>query len=389
MKKAHTIFRSCRLFILFFLAPFCLKGAEWEVTLKNVNEDGYNTFLYLKYQPNDQDRDQRIRRPQVISINFRKKGTFPIVLSKEDRVEARTAGVFSIGLSLDPGVYDVSIDIVDWLSDTHTPLSLEYNCQIYPDRLSVSDIFLSYQHGATISAVEPILDLNLLSEIQKIHFLIEIYSKIPRQLSLRAILYQEIDSLNSSSVSIWLDINKITRVIKTDNSRTVFGNELDISDLSEGRYLLQIHIYDDDSLLLKPSTEFLIEGSIKQKIFEDLENSIKMMKYVLPAGELNRLLKLDEASRELAFRQAWSKLYGNSADSRMKDYYKRIYAINQRLAQEGEDWQSDRGRIFLQYGEPVYNDITIGGKEYVRWTYIKWDLSFLFEKRNQSYILVE
>lgn len=395
-KLSQAIPNCLKLLLLLILTPVCSEAAEWQAVLKNVSQGPNNTIVYLQYTPEDQTNRQeddvqvKMTRPHIIEINFRRKGTFPVVLSKEEFIELKEADVFPIGLYVKPGMYEVSINITDRLSDKHTAMQLEYRCQVFPNQLSVSDIFLSYQYASSISEMHPILDLNLAPNTQKIHFLSEIYAPFVRQLSVRAILYQEVDSLNSSSVSIWLDIRKITRVLKTETSKTVFGDVLNISGLKEGRYMLQIHIYDQDSLVLKPSTEFVIEGGIRQKIFDDLETSISMMRYILPSAEINRLESISSNSlRETEFKQAWVKLYGEAADSRMKAYYKRIYAINERLEKDGENWESDRGRIYLQYGEPVYNDLSINGKEYVRWTYVKWDLSFLFEKRNQSYILVE
>ena len=378
------------LLILLTLIPALLSAANWKVTLKSVKQGPYNTFLYLQYHPGDQSNT--MTRPQVVEINFRKKGTFPIVLSKEQRLEIKgaKAKVFRIELYIQPGIYEVDIDIADVLSGRHTPLAVAYRCMISPKQLSVSDIFLSYEHAENLAKIAPILDFNLAPGNQKLYFLTEIYAPYARQLSVRAILYQEVDSLSSSSVSTWLDIRKITRVVSTQTPRTVFGDNINISGLKEGSYLLQILIYDQDSLLLKPSTHFVIEGGTRQKIFDDLPTSIQMMRYILPSIELERLSGIqNKGQQETAFRQAWFQLYGEAADSRMNAYFKRVYSINERLSAEGEDWESDRGRIYLQYGEPAYTELVIHEKEYQRWTYVKWDLSFLFEKRNQGYILVE
>lgn len=374
--------------ICLFCIPASLHALEWQATFKNVLRGPHNTFLYLRYQPGESSSG--ITRPQIVEINFRRKGSLPVILSKEQHIEIKGEHTFRIGFFLEPGTYEVDVDIADLLSGRHTPISVEYRCMIDPSNLSASDIFLSYEPATDTRDISPILDLNLKAGVQKLHFLTEIYAPYTRTLSLRAILYQEVDSLSSASTTIWLDIRKITRTLRTDGPVTTFGDIINISGLKEGHYLLQIHVYDRDSLILKPSTYFVLEGETRQRIFSDIAQSISMMRYILPPEAYTRLLEVQGTEQqESAFRQAWVQLYGEEADEQMKNYFKRLYLINSRLAQEGEDWQSDRARVFLQYGDPLVKDFEINGKHYQRWTYVKWDLSFLFEKRNQAYILVE
>lgn len=385
----RTNLPTCLLFLLFGMAlPLSATAAEWEATLKSMKQGAHNTYLFLRYQP--KSSGGITRRPHVVTINFRRKGTFPVVMNKEQRIEVTGASVFKIGFYVQEGTYDVDIDVGDLLSGEHIPIRTEYRCMISPAGLSTSDIFLAYQPVSDLSETDPILDLYIREETPRIYFGIDIYGSTSEPLNVQAILYKEIDSLSSSNETIWLDIRKTSRSLQTARARTLFSDFIQTQDLSEGRYLLQVLIYKEDSLLLKPGTYFTLEGETRRRIFANLPLATRMMKYLLPPAELARLQAIPEGEElENAFRQAWIKLYGEEADDRMMAYFKRLHVINQRLEPEGEDWESDRGRIFLQYGDPLVKDITIDGKAYRRWTYAKWDLSFLFEKRNKGYTLVE
>ena len=75
----------------------------------------------------------------------------------------------------------------------------------------------------------------------------------------------------------------------------------------------------------------------------------------------------------------------------MEIYFNKIYVANERYEEDRPGWETDRGKIYVQYGEPGQEKtgLEIRGKTYRRWTYPEWSLTFLFEKRNQRYVLVE
>ena len=179
--------------------------------------------------------------------------------------------------------------------------------------------------------------------------------------------------------------------LESDN-KISFSAPLNLIDLQPGEYLLSIEIYDDATRLARENTTFIIGGDIKQRILHDdsLDNSIRMMEYVLPVEMLDTLLTYPDTDvKRDAFLKVWQDLYGVDSEEQMESYFNKIFEANQRYKENQIGWRTDRGQTFIKYGEPEEENIEIRGKEYLRWRYAQWSLSFLFEKRNQAYILVE
>ena len=92
---------------------------------------------------------------------------------------------------------------------------------------------------------------------------------------------------------------------------------------------------------------------------------------------------------------SWKHLYDEDTENYFESYYEKMFKANFRFKGEVQNgtplsgWQTDRGRIFVQYGEPAEKVIEIKGRPYLLWTYVRWSLSFLFEQRDQQFILVK
>jgi hypothetical protein len=65
----------------------------------------------------------------------------------------------------------------------------------------------------------------------------------------------------------------------------------------------------------------------------------------------------------------------------MNEYYYRVHVANQRFSGHREGWRSDRGMIYILYGEPdaveEYN-FEINSKPYMIWLYYSVNRRFVF-----------
>ena len=176
-----------------------------------------------------------------------------------------------------------------------------------------------------------------------------------------------------------------------NNGRGVFQDSLDISDLPSGQYQIDIRIYDDNQRLAARKGSFSLGSDLKKWIFDNLDEAFRMMVYVYPNAQLDSLLEQerDPFVRREAFNQIWEGMYEDKAEEEMERYYRKVFIANERYIEEKEGWETDRGRIYILYGEPKEKSVEIAGNSYLRWTYSRWSLSFLFEKYNQNYQLIE
>ncbi|MEL6591053.1 MAG: GWxTD domain-containing protein, partial [Bacteroidota bacterium] len=350
-----------------------------------------NTRVLLDYQAST-DKEKKF----LIEIAFRiegSQGEFRVIQSREVRVQTSESRLFDFFFRLPPNAYQVDVDILDLDLDERQYLRLPQAYRlldVQPVRLS--DVYLSYQRDPEQAFAEPILTQSVDPERGKIYYSLNIEAPAYEVLTFRAELYEKKPDTEREAVSFLVSIDQIKRVFYLENGRGTFQDSLDIADLPSGQYQIDIRIYDDNQRLAARKGSFSLGSDLKKWIFSNLDEAFRMMIYVYPNAQLDSLLEQerDPFVRREAFSQIWEDMYEDKAEEEMERYYRKVFAANERYAEaDRQGWESDRGRIFILYGEPREKSIEIAGKSHLRWTYPRWSLSFLFEKRNQSYELIE
>ena len=394
--------KSLFLTLLFCFSCFFAR-AGWEFAVKQSLEEGVNTHLYLKYIALS-NRSKRF----IADIRFRPKGSHRDFLRKEEMLSTSKDKIFLIAFFLEPGEYDVDIDIRDLDLGNHVHLSTDevFNVIDHSSDLSgkkesrleiaLSDIYLSYVDDPGMAFSEPLISIGIQPDKEILYYYLKLKPlRNYEVLSVRAYLFIEKGSERKEKglVQNYESLYQTNRVLYLNSDEKIsFSAPLNLVDLEPGEYLLSIEIYDDATRLARENTTFIIGGDIKQRILdsENLDNSIRMMEYVLPVEILDTLLSYPDTDvKRDAFLKAWEDLYGVDAEEQMESYFNKIFTANERFKENQEGWRTDRGKIYIKYGEPEEEIIEIRGKENLRWRYAQWSLAFLFEKRNQAYILVE
>ncbi|MCB0836940.1 MAG: GWxTD domain-containing protein [Bacteroidetes bacterium] len=382
------------LLLFFFITPAL--NAQWKISLKNKLHQKFNTYLFLEYTASS-DRTAHF----FVDLRFRFKDSRNTFMKKEFKLSTNKSEIFVIKLKLPNGDYEVDGYIQD--------LDINEFVRVIPDgiytvnkknSIAVSDIYLSYENDVAQAFSQPVMDKIIRQGEDVLYYFMEVEAPGYNTLTARAVLFKEYPENSTTRTEAYSSLNQTSRVIHTDSNRiTIFKDTLKLNNLQEGEYLLEVRIFDEELALKTEEIRFEIGGGIKSKIFGDLENAMRMMAYTMPVAIIEENLSSSAAEdpdkayvNEVVFIGLWKKLYGESYEEEMEKYYQRVFDSNRKF-NEGvsiEGWQTDRGRIFIQYGKPGKSlTMTLEGKEYIKWIYPKWSLVFLFEKRNKRYILVE
>ena len=374
--------------LLLSLLPHSL-SAQWEIAVKNLLRDSYNTIVYLRYNGAGLEN-----REMLLTIGFRQRNQHNFILSREMKLRVSSGKTYPLRFQVPQNEYLVSVDIQDIETGMYSYLEEPFSSTVSRERFSVSDIFLSYDEAKDSALLRPILR-PILQPGKKLYFFLEVYDRDYREVPVRAYLFKEKTATQSISATTYdsrIYKNKVLYVFKGKDRRADFADFFTLDTLDAGEYLIQILVYDDEQYLDEKSTQLVIEGKTKQMIYGDLDASIRMMKYMLSPGEIDSLLRIDDPllKRE-RFDREWRDQYAEEAEAQMEIYFNKIYVANERYEEDRPGWETDRGKIYVQYGEPGQEKtgLEIRGKTYRRWTYPEWSLTFLFEKRNQRYVLVE
>lgn len=381
----------CLGFVLLTCSPL---SAQWKCAVKKYLDTGKNTRLYLSYSASS-DSDKEFKA----DIRFRPKGKFRDFLRREIRLETKGDNIFVIPFKLPTGEYEVDISIEDFDLETLTHVAPEETYKCRKQEIDISDIYLSYYPDVKSAFNEPLVDLSLDPGRDKLYYNIEIQAdRAYKNLNISAFLFidEKSTQINNSSTRTYSSEYETRKNVEIRRKEKVqISDVLNINDLKGGEYLLTVEVFSGATRLGGVDTRFVIGGDIMQRIMQPsaIDDAILMMEYVLPLNEIETLLdNPDEEAKLVAFQKMWTDLYGDEAESQMEAYYTSIQKANDLYKDDlpgRQGWQSDRGKVYIEYGEPEIYEVNIKGKDYQRWIYAKWSMAFLFEKRNQGYHLIE
>ncbi len=389
MTQRNRRFVPLVMLILAWLFPSeCL--AQWRCELKNVVATGNNIQWILQFsepvnQPRDVSAEIRMRRPGRYQDLFRKEVTLSLDGPRW----------YSLPLNLLPGVYEYEVEIYDsFLKESQLILSDGVFLVNASAEIRVSDIFFSLTNDPAEAFGEPLLSPNLPPSTDTLYYFAEIQSNQNRSVRTEAYFYENTNQsvARAGNITLYASLQESIRNIGLQKEvKALISGKLFVKNLAEGAYLLDITIVSGEMEPIQETARFVIGSSMRQWIFANLDDAIRMMKYILPMKTIDELLDSPtEEARKIEFKEAWEDLYREDAEIEMDLYYLRIFEANKRFGEQG-GWQSDQGKVFVLYGAPSEEEVFEAktGKKYLRWAYPKWSLLFLFEARNQSYYLVE
>jgi GWxTD domain-containing protein len=378
--------RSFGLLVFIWIVSALPSSAQWELGVAARLGGSGNTQVLLGYTaPTDAPKEF------AADISFRLAGQHRTYLRKEVYLQTRGSRIFSVFFTLPEGDYEVDVDLHDRSLGAHSLLSLPGIYRVKPRRsVSLSDILLSRERSPEAAFDRPVLTPFLQASDRSLHYFVEIEAAGYRNLVLRAILYRERETsqADQENASAYVSVQQSTRILNL-GGRSLFQDSLNIGQLSAGEYMIQTLVYDEEELLGEEKTWFRVGGDIQARIFADLPLAIRMMQYACPPQRLEELLRIeDPLVQQSEFLKTWEVLYPLESSVHMERYYQKIFEADRRFAEGGmPGWQTDRGRIFIQYGEPRERALELNGKPCLRWTYSRWELSFLFVAEGSRYRL--
>lgn len=134
--------------------------------------------------------------------------------------------------------------------------------------------------------------------------------------------------------------------------------EVPIVDMVPGDYELTVVLFGRRMKKLDDRTEpFSIMWSEEALLKLDWKTALSQLSYIASSGELKDVKKAKSfEERKAAYEAFWEKRdpsVGTPDNEFKREFYRRVNVANRHFARmRREGWQSDRGRIFIIYGEP-------------------------------------
>lgn len=158
---------------------------------------------------------------------------------------------------------------------------------------------------------------------------------------------------------------------------------VEFSSIPHGESVVKVRVGREGETVTRESRLWISHYGLPSFI-RDLDEAIRQLKYVATQEEIDKLLATFTLQREEAFFQFWNQNFptpGEGINGKMLEYYSRIAYANQHFSSSRPGWETDRGRIYVIYGEPSVierSGAEVGGGTLEIWYYHHLGKRFIF-----------
>lgn len=405
-QKSHI--RAILVFSLSLLYCFPLFSQEiqaFKATCLNLLRPEANTFLFLDLSSAlvGVSADGYVESDIAVEVGFRRVGERAFFLERKlhdpvrsDFLSNTDPSFREYSFQVPPGSYEVVVDLRDLKTNRNHLVVIPYDCGDFSGT-GLSDIMmLQEMKGVVASKILVGEEIGGISD--RIRFNVELYGKAGDVLTARAVLYKQVqqarnaDDGESMQVLQYTSVVQLNEVLTLEDGTATFNDGLDLYELDPGRYLFEIFLYRDDSLVGEKNCSFELPWKRIKEIFSNLDTSIAMMAHAAPAETIEELRGISDGDEKLQrFLDFWDQRAEPGLETGsevLERYYFRIFHANEYFPEDKPGWKTDRGRIFTLYGPPDdLKSIEHSRKQYEVWTYEQWRMRFLFAKVGRGWQL--
>jgi GWxTD domain-containing protein len=166
-------------------------------------------------------------------------------------------------------------------------------------------------------------------------------------------------------------------------SHLQFCLEFDSGTFFPGRYKIStvVRLWGEDTRASSRSDFMVLFSSAMLDIY--FEETLGLLSLFAEESELDILRNSSPEGRKTAWKEFWKqRAYkrGGLLPSTEDQFFQRLKFIQLNFADFGEGWKTDRGRIYLRYGQPdqVEQDSDRYGIEYILWYYYSRGELYIF-----------
>jgi len=134
--------------------------------------------------------------------------------------------------------------------------------------------------------------------------------------------------------------------------------DISLTELPPGEYEMELFLRGRrNKKLVHQRYNFELLWTLDALVKFDWKKAIDQLSYIAGPGELHEIKKLESIEeRKRAFAEFWRErdpTAGTYQNEAKHEFYRRVRVTNQRFSiLRREGWRTDRGRIYIQYGEP-------------------------------------
>lgn len=301
----------------------------------------------------------------------------------EETNSRQLTNTFYTEILMKPDVYDLIITALDKNNNKQVNRKLNFELDNLRDKkFLISDVlfFQDYQLDSTdqIISFDPNLTNNFSGRSKYFYFYFASIVSDPR------------------------DTLRVEYIIRNPGGSVVQFNQYTIANnknVNENYIRINRQLFDQSRYELEVISSYRNQSIKTKKLFsfywtetpdspKDLTNALDQMRYIIEADSVGWALKRNYDEKLGYFKRFWKRVDPNPETEKnelMDEYYLRVNTANQAFATLSQDgWQTDRGRIFIKFGEPddiERHPFEIDSQPYEIWRYYSTRKVFLFIDR--------
>lgn len=169
--------------------------------------------------------------------------------------------------------------------------------------------------------------------------------------------------------------------------RGQFGVYLDIDDWDPGTHVFVAKaVQAGEAQEVRTSLNFTLAYT-KATLTRHFDRTMALLSIIATEPELAPLRNAPENERGALWASFWSRRDpspGTEENEALEEHLRRVRHAEMNYADAGSGWRSDRGKIYIQYGEPDHTEVRIDPQSeglYLVWYYYDQNLKFVFYDR--------
>ena len=177
------------------------------------------------------------------------------------------------------------------------------------------------------------------------------------------------------------------KMVKLSQSGGAFVLSFNIDDWEPGAYQFNVHaVMDSPHREAASSLRFAVEFN-RAMIGKYFKQTLEILSLIAGREELSDLRNAPPGERLTAWQAFWDKRDpspGTEINEAMMEHLRRVQYATLNFGAVGSGWNSDRGKVYIKYGEPDHIDTSTDAYlqgEYMVWRYLAAHLSFIFYDR--------
>ena len=219
-----------------------------------------------------------------------------------------------------------------------------------------------------------------------------LFAELDRRPMLAFDIFEQEETTDSIDCAVYFEVldegKKVhaygRRNARIGDLRSGFAVYLDVDDWDPGPYTFTVKVVQNEPVReTRASFEFTV-GCTRAMLTRQFEKTIAILSLVATPQEIDEMRRAAESERARLWSAFWLRRDpspGTGENEALVEHLRRIRYATENLADGRVGWESDRGRVYIKYGEPEHTEIKIDAQtngEYLIWYYYRESKTFVF-----------